>query len=50
MNESKKYKRIRVLGKGSFGIVYLVNNEIENQLYAMKVKKEKILLFEYMLL
>jgi predicted Ser/Thr protein kinase len=30
MNESKKYKKLKVLGKGSFGVAYLVNSEIEN--------------------
>ena len=33
---ANKYKIIKVLGKGSFGTVYLVENKITRKLYAMK--------------
>lgn len=35
-NNSTKYKKIKMLGKGSFGKVYLVRNMINDQDFVMK--------------
>jgi hypothetical protein len=37
------FKIIRVIGKGSFGKVYLVREKLENKIYAMKVSTSAVL-------
>ena len=39
----KDFERIKLLGKGSFGEVYLVKSKIDNKSYAMKIIDKKII-------
>ena len=41
------FKVLRVIGKGSFGKVFLVREKVSNQIYAMKVNSERFFISSY---
>ena len=45
----EKYRKLKVIGKGSFGYAVLVQSVVDRQTYVMKVRNTPYNLFEHLI-